>query len=66
MSWQPGMTLHDVKIKAIERALDFHNGNKSRAARALGISTYGLRLLVNAEDRLARFRNVWPKRVKPE
>lgn len=36
--WQPGITLEEVKKQTVEAALRYTNGNKTEAARILGIS----------------------------
>jgi DNA-binding NtrC family response regulator len=36
--WQPGVTLEEVKKQTVEAALRYTNGNKTEAARILGVS----------------------------
>ena len=42
-SWAPGKTLNDVERDVILEALNFHKGNRTHTARALGISIRTLR-----------------------
>ena len=42
-SWSPGETLNDIERTVILQALQYHNGNRTHTARALGISIRTLR-----------------------
>lgn len=42
-NWIPGKTLDDIERKVILEALQYHNGNRTHTARALGISIRTLR-----------------------
>ncbi|MGE0616299.1 MAG: sigma-54 interaction domain-containing protein [Bacteriovoracia bacterium] len=42
-SWNPGQTLNDIERSVILEALQYHNGNRTHTARALGISIRTLR-----------------------
>lgn len=55
MDWSPGVTLHQIKVAAIRKALLYYGGNKIRAAKALGISVTGLRIYVRGENELLDF-----------
>ncbi len=52
VNWSPGQTLDDVERHVILEALDFHNGNRTHTARALGISIRTLR------NKLADYRKI--------
>jgi DNA-binding NtrC family response regulator len=45
--WEPGMSLEEVKLRAVEDALNHYKGNRKHTAKALGISVRCLRYLVN-------------------
>jgi len=51
-SWSPGQTLNDIERHVILRALDYHQGNRTHTARALGISIRTLR------NKLADYRKI--------
>ncbi|OFZ54953.1 MAG: hypothetical protein A2428_03000 [Bdellovibrionales bacterium RIFOXYC1_FULL_54_43] len=55
------MTLKEIKIRAIEDALIAANGNKTRAARELGVSIRWLTTWVRENPELWRFRNNRPR-----
>jgi hypothetical protein len=38
MTWSPGQTIDLIEKQAIEGALRYHHGNKTRTAEALGIA----------------------------
>jgi DNA-binding NtrC family response regulator len=42
-TWSPGRTLDDVERNVIIQALEYHHGNRTHTARALGISIRTLR-----------------------
>lgn len=42
-SWNPGQTLDDIERAVILQALQFHSGNRTHTAKALGISIRTLR-----------------------
>lgn len=42
-SWTPGSTLEEIERRVILQALQFHNGNRTHTAKALGISIRTLR-----------------------
>lgn len=44
--WQPGVLLEEVEKKVILAALQFYHGNKTHAAKSLGISLRSLRYKV--------------------
>jgi len=48
---KPEMTMHDLKDEAIERALEQVGGNKSAAAKLLGISTRAIYRWVEDKER---------------
>ncbi|MBC7387210.1 MAG: sigma 54-interacting transcriptional regulator [Cryobacterium sp.] len=48
--WSPGETLNDIERMVILQALDYHQGNRTHTARALGISIRTLR------NKLAEYR----------
>jgi transcriptional regulator with PAS, ATPase and Fis domain len=52
VNWTPGQTLDDIERFVILEALDFHNGNRTHTAKALGISIRTLR------NKLADYRKV--------
>ncbi len=52
INWSPGQTLNDIERFVILEALDFHNGNRTHTARALGISIRTLR------NKLADYRKI--------
>lgn len=54
--WEPGRSLREIKIAAVEAALEYFGGNKTLAARDLGISLRSIRLFVAKCEELARFR----------
>lgn len=54
--WEPGRTLRSIKIAAVEAALEYFGGNKTIAARDLGISLRSIRLFVAKCEELQRFR----------
>jgi hypothetical protein len=54
--WKPGMTLEDVKLQAIKDALEEFGGNKTHAAKALGMSLRNLHIIIRDRDELADFR----------
>jgi two-component system response regulator FlrC len=49
-SWIPGRTLHDIERHVILDALEYHQGNRTHTAKALGISIRTLR------NKLAEYR----------
>ena len=49
-SWNPGQTLNDIERNVILQALQYHQGNRTHTARALGISIRTLR------NKLAEYR----------
>ena len=49
-SWNPGQTLDDIERAVILQALQFHSGNRTHTAKALGISIRTLR------NKLAEYR----------
>jgi two-component system response regulator FlrC len=51
-SWIPGKTLNDIERNVILQALDYHKGNRTHTARALGISIRTLR------NKLADYRRL--------
>lgn len=51
-SWSPGETLNDIERTVILQALQYHNGNRTHTARALGISIRTLR------NKLADYRRL--------
>ncbi|MDR3606750.1 MAG: sigma-54 dependent transcriptional regulator [Oligoflexia bacterium] len=50
--WAPGQTLNDIEQKVILGALEYHKGNRTHTARALGISIRTLR------NKLADYRKL--------
>jgi len=50
--WVPGKTLDDIERNVILQALDYHKGNRTHTARALGISIRTLR------NKLADYRRL--------
>ena len=50
--WMPGQTLNDIERKVILDALEYHKGNRTHTARALGISIRTLR------NKLADYRKL--------
>jgi two-component system response regulator FlrC len=42
-NWMPGQTLNDIERNVILEALQYHNGNRTHTAKALGISIRTLR-----------------------
>ena len=50
--WSPGQTLNDIERNVIIEALQYHNGNRTHTARALGISIRTLR------NKLADYRRL--------
>jgi DNA-binding NtrC family response regulator len=42
-NWAPGKTLDDIERNVILEALQYHQGNRTHTARALGISIRTLR-----------------------
>lgn len=52
INWTPGKTLDDVERHVILEALEYHNGNRTHTARALGISIRTLR------NKLADYRKM--------
>lgn len=50
--WLPGKTLDDIERNVILQALDYHHGNRTHTARALGISIRTLR------NKLADYRRL--------
>jgi len=50
--WEPGETLDDIERNVIIKALQYHNGNRTHTARALGISIRTLR------NKLADYRQL--------
>jgi len=48
--WSPGETLNDIERMVILQALDYHQGNRTHTAKALGISIRTLR------NKLAEYR----------
>ncbi len=51
-SWKPGTTLDDIEKSVILEALQYHSGNRTHTARALGISIRTLR------NKLADYRRI--------
>jgi two-component system response regulator FlrC len=51
-SWNPGQTLNDIERNVILEALQYHQGNRTHTARALGISIRTLR------NKLADYRKL--------
>ena len=51
-NWAPGRTLDDIERNVIIEALQYHNGNRTHTARALGISIRTLR------NKLADYRRL--------
>jgi two-component system, response regulator FlrC len=49
-NWTPGRTLNDIEKRVILEALEYHHGNRTHTARALGISIRTLR------NKIADFR----------
>ncbi|OFZ01815.1 MAG: hypothetical protein A2Z97_07820 [Bdellovibrionales bacterium GWB1_52_6] len=49
-SWNPGQTLNDIERNVILEALNYHQGNRTHTAKALGISIRTLR------NKLAEYR----------
>lgn len=54
--YQPGDTLEQIKVEAMRQALHFHNGNKTAASQALGMSIRTLRIYVKEFKELEQFR----------
>ncbi len=52
INWAPGRTLDDIERSVILEALEFHKGNRTHTARALGISIRTLR------NKLADYRRL--------
>ncbi|MBI3534802.1 MAG: sigma-54-dependent Fis family transcriptional regulator, partial [Deltaproteobacteria bacterium] len=52
LAWLPGKTLNDIERNVILEALQYHNGNRTHTARALGISIRTLR------NKLAEYRRL--------
>ena len=50
------MTLKQIKIKAVEQALISSNGNKTKAAKELGVSKRSLANWVREYSVLSKFR----------
>jgi transcriptional regulator with PAS, ATPase and Fis domain len=50
--WSPGRTLDDIERKVIIEALEYHQGNRTHTARALGISIRTLR------NKIADYRKI--------
>lgn len=46
--YSPNVTLEQIEREYIERAIDYHNGNKRKAAQALGVT---FKTLYNKLDR---------------
>ena len=51
-NWAPGRTLDDIERNVILEALEYHQGNRTHTARALGISIRTLR------NKLADYRKI--------
>jgi DNA-binding NtrC family response regulator len=51
-SWSPGRTLDDIERNVILEALNYHQGNRTHTAKALGISIRTLR------NKLADYRRL--------
>ena len=51
-SWIPGRTLDDIERNVILEALNYHQGNRTHTAKALGISIRTLR------NKLADYRRI--------
>jgi transcriptional regulator with PAS, ATPase and Fis domain len=49
--------LRSAKVAVIKSALEHHNGNKTRAAKALGMNLRTLRNYVTREPELAAYRS---------
>lgn len=43
LNWQPGKSLHELELEALERTLQKFGGNQAQAARALGLSYSGIK-----------------------
>lgn len=50
------LSLHEVKIRHVLYVLQICNGNKTLAAEKLGVSIRWLRLMINKEPILERFK----------
>lgn len=48
--WAPGKTLLEIKRQAIVEALEHHNWNRNRTARALGVGERTMRYWVRKYD----------------
>jgi DNA-binding NtrC family response regulator len=56
ITWTPGKTLESIEREAIALALSHFKGNKTHAARALGICLRTLRLKIARYPELAHYR----------
>lgn len=54
MDWKPGSTLLELKIAAIRDALARNHGNRTHAARELGISVRTLRSYIATYPQIDR------------
>jgi DNA-binding transcriptional regulator YdaS (Cro superfamily) len=55
--WDKTMTLEWIRIEATRQALLYSNGNKSKAARLLGVSVHVVNKMIEREAALAAFRS---------
>lgn len=56
VTWTFGITLDQIKAKVIRQALIQYKGNKTHAAKALGISLRTLKYWVNEHEILEEYR----------
>jgi DNA-binding NtrC family response regulator len=56
MNWEPGITMEQIELAVIQSALKHFDGNKSRAARALGVSVRTIRNKVAKYPELFEFK----------
>lgn len=54
--WWPGRKIQAVELEIMEHALEHFEGNKTRAAQAMGVTARKVRMWVRRHSQLARFR----------
>lgn len=64
MIWRQGLTLKKIEERAIEECLDFFDGNKTRAAKELGVSIRTIRNKVAERRNLERFKRTNQRQYK--
>jgi len=59
-SWQPDLTMNDIKVMSVRSMLIFTGGNKVLSARLLDVSPSVVRDLVEKDGRLSDYRASLP------